>query len=212
VCRHALLPDVGEHYLRTNLIMRKVIILTFLGLSCCTSDKKESDTTETQETSNVDNEFAQYLDLLPTLSLPFETNCEKCCDHLKIDDDNKLIEKFKPEGAAIVGLVSRTEDRAIILVTYPADLIIPSIKVYDLKGNLTGDMTFMTSYCGGEPGFYSRQFFRINSDILLTQIDTLYETTFDSVTYHTLDTTDIKITTKNFRVNEKGEVAEDNAR
>jgi hypothetical protein len=192
--------------------MRKIIFLTFLVLSCCASDKKGSDTTETRQTSNVDNEFTQYLDLLPTLTLPFETNCEKCCDHLKIDDDNKLIEKFKPEGAAIVGLVSRTEDRAIILVTYPADLIIPSIKVYDLNGNLTGDMTFMSSYCGGEPGFYSSQFFRINSNISLTQIDTLYETTFDSVTYHILDTTDTKITIKNFKVNEKGEIGEDNAR
>lgn len=91
-------------------------------------------------------------------------------------------------------------------------MIIPSIKVYDLKGNLTGDMTFMTSYCGGEPGFYNRQFFRINTDISLSQIDTLYETTFDSLTYHTLDTTNIEITKKNFRINEKGEIVEDNAR
>jgi hypothetical protein len=192
--------------------MRKIIILAFLGLSCCTADKKESHGTETQRTSNVDNEFTRYLDLLPALSLPFETNCEKCCDHPKIDDDNELIKKFKPEGAAIVGLVSRTEGRAIILMTYPADLIIPSIKVYDLKGNLTGDMTFMTNYCGGEPGFFSTQFFKINSDISLTQIDTLYETTFDSLTYQTLDTTDIKITKKNFRIDEQGEVAENNAR
>jgi hypothetical protein len=91
-------------------------------------------------------------------------------------------------------------------------MIIPSLKVYDLKGNLTGDMTFMTSYCGGEPGFYSRQFFRINTDISLSQIDTLYETTFDSLTYHTLDTTNIEISKKSFRINEKGEIVEDNAR
>lgn len=192
--------------------MRKILLLTFLGLSCCTADKKENKTTEEKEIAISENEFTKYLDLLPTLTLPFETNCEKCCDHLKMDYDNELINKFKPEGTAIVGLVSRTENRAIILVTYPADMIIPSLKVYDLKGNLTGDMTFMTSYCGGEPGFYSRQFFRINADISLSQIDTLYETTFDSLTYHTLDTTKIEITKKNFRVNEKGEIVEDNAR
>jgi hypothetical protein len=192
--------------------MRKILLLTFLGLSCCTADKKEIKTTEEQEIASSENEFTKYLDLLPTLTLPFETNCEKCCDHLKIDYDNELINKFKPEGTAIVGLVSRTENRAIILVTYPADMIIPSLKVYDLKGNLTGDMTFMTSYCGGEPGFYSRQFFRINTDISLSQIDTLYETTFDSLTYHTLDTTNIEISKKSFRINEKGEIVEDNAR
>jgi hypothetical protein len=188
-------------------------MLTFLGLRCCTTDKKETETTEKQEISSTDNEFVKYLELLPIVSLPFETNCEKCCDHLKIDYDNELINKFKPEGTAIVGLVSKNENRAIILVTYPADMIIPSLKVYDIKGNLTGDMTFMTSYCGGEPGFYSRQFFRINKSISVSQIDTLYETTFDSLTYHTLDTTNIKITRKNFKINEKGEIVEeDNAR
>jgi len=192
--------------------MRKILLLTFLGLSCCTSDKKEAKTTEEQEIASIENEFNAYLDLLPTLTLPFETNCEKCCDHLKVDYANELINKFKPEGTVIVGLVSRTESRAIILVTYSADMIIPSLKVYDLIGNLTGDMTFMTNYCGGEPGFYSRQFFRINSNISLTQIDTLYETTFDSLTYHTLDTTNIEITKKNFRINEKGEIVEVNAR
>ena len=161
---------------------------------------------------SADNEFIQYLNLLPTITLPFEPNCEKCCDHLKIDNDNELVKKFKPEGTAIVGLISRTNDRAIILVTYPADMIIPSLKVYDLKGNLTGDMTFMTNYCGGEPGFYSRQFFKIDKEISLSQIDTLYETTYDSLTYQTLDTVDIKVTTKNFKVNEKGKIVEDNAR
>jgi hypothetical protein len=192
--------------------MRKILLLTILGLGCCTADKKETKTTDEQEITSIESEFTKYLDLLPTLTLPFETNCEKCCDHLKIDYDHEIINKFKPEGAAIVGLVSRTENRAIILVTYPADMIIPSLKVYDLKGNLTGDMTFMTSYCGGEPGLYNKQFFRINSDISLSQIDTLYETTLDSVTYHTLDTTNIEITKKNFRINEKGEIVEDNAR
>ena len=204
--------NVSVHYLPTDLTMKELILLTLLGLCCCTPDKKKPDTTDNQQISNVDNEFVQYLDLLPTVTLPFETNCEKCCDHLKVDYDNELINKFKPEGTAIVGLVSKTTDRAIILVTYPADMIIPSLKVYDLKGNLTGDMTFMTSYCGGEPGFYNKQFFRIDRNIAFSQIDTLIETTYDSITYHTLDTVDIKVTTKNFKVNEKGEIVEDNAR
>jgi hypothetical protein len=89
-------------------------------------------------------------------------------------------------------------------------MIIPSLKAYDLKGNLTGDMTFMTSYCGGEPGFYNRQFFKIDTNVSISQIDTLYETTFDSLTYQTLDTTNIKITKKSFKINEKGEIVKEN--
>jgi hypothetical protein len=87
---------VSVHYLRTNLTM------TLLGLSCCTTGKKETNTTEIQKPLNVDNEFVKYLDLLPTLSLPFETNCEKCCDHFEIHFDNELINKFRPEGAQLL--------------------------------------------------------------------------------------------------------------
>ena len=191
--------------------MRQIIFLTFLGLSCCTAEKNEARAMESQKTASVDNEFIRFLDLLPKLILPFEANCEDCCDHPEIEYDNGLIRKFMPEGSRIIGLVSQTEERAIILVTYPADMIIPSLNVYDLKGNLTGDMTFMTDYCGGEPGFYNRQFFKIDRNLSVSEIDTLYETTFDSITYRTLDTVGVKITKKNFRIDEKRELVADNA-
>jgi hypothetical protein len=191
--------------------MRNIILLTLLGLCNCTTKKNETGTTRYQEISSTNDDFIEYLNLLPIVSLPFQTNCEKCCEHLKVDYNNELINRFKPEGTAIVGLVRKTEDKAIILVTYPADILIPSLKVYNLKGNLIGDMSFMTDYCGGEPGFYNRLFFKIDKNLSLIQIDTLFETTFDTLTYHTLDTVDIKITTKRFKVNENGEVVEDNA-
>lgn len=189
--------------------MRNLVLLTLVAICCCTSDKKKAGD---QNTPYTETEFVEYLNLLPSVTLPFETNCEKCCRHLEIDYDNKLINKFKPDGAAIFGLVNKTDDRAIILVTYPADMIIPSLKVYDLRGNLVGDMTFMGDYCGGEPGFYSRQFFRIDRDFSIHQIDTLYEMTYDSVTYQTIDTVDVKITAKKFVINAKGNIVEENTR
>jgi hypothetical protein len=189
--------------------MRKILLLAFIVfLNCCTKANKETRTSERQEISNVDNEFDNYLDLLPRLNLPFETNCERCCDHPNGDYDNALINKFKPEGAAIVGLVDRTRNRAIILVTYPADMLIPSLKVYNLNGKLTGDMTFMTSYCGGEPGYYGKQFFRITSALSLIQIDSTYHLTIDSVDYHTIDTTKVEITRKDYKINDKGQIVE----
>lgn len=200
--------------------MRNILLIACFGLWCCTTDKKETErekekqieNAEIQEVKTDDSEFSKYLDLIPNVELPFETNCERCCDHAQIDYDNEVIKRFRPEGTTIVGLVSRTKDRAIILVTYPADMIIPSLKVFDSNGKLTGDMTFMTSYCGGEPGYYGRQFFRINPDLTLSQIDTSYHMTVDSVDYHTLDTTKIEIVKKEYKVNNKGEIVEDNAR
>lgn len=197
--------------------MRKILLAILLGLSCCTANKKENDATEKSGTSKpdtmmVDNEFTRYLDLLPIIPLPFETDCERCCDHPEIDYDNELVIKFKPELATVVGLISRTKNRSVILVTYPADVLVPSLKVYDANGKLTGDMTFMTSYCGGEPGYYGTQFFRIASDLKMSQIDTSYYMAFDTVSYQTLDTTKIEITKKEYKINNKGKIVEDTNR
>jgi hypothetical protein len=191
--------------------MTKILLLTFLGLTSCSVEKNEPSGTETQQTAIDGNEFSRYLDLLPKVSILYETNCEHCCTHLSLDDDNALVRKYRPEGAAIVGLVSRTDERAILLVTFAADMIIPSLKVYDLSGNLTGEMNFMTNYCGGEPGFYSSQFFKINTNNSFSQIDTLYEMTIDTLTYNILDTASIKITAKHFIINKAGEIIENSS-
>lgn len=139
-------------------------------------------------------------------------NCERCCDHPKIDYDNKFVNKFTPAGWKIVGLIEKRSEKVVILFTYPADVIIPSVKVYDLGGRLTGGMDFMTNYCGGDFEYYGVQFFRINSDYSFSSIDTSYYLQMDTVDYHVIDTTKIEIATKEFTINSKGEVVENNAR
>lgn len=186
--------------------MRLILLITFLILGGCSNDKKGSDTADTNKVTGKSNEFTEFLDLLPKVNLPFETTCSDCCYHPKIAPNNSLIDKFTPSGSSIIGLIQKTSDRAIILVTYSMDSIIPAIKVYDLNGTLTGEMNFMAGYCGGEPDFFSSQFFRIDREYQFSQIDSLYEFSVDSITYFRLDTLDIKVTTKNYRVNELGEI------
>ena len=36
----------------------------------------------------VNNDFLSFIALLPKVQFPFETNCERCCDHPKIDYKN----------------------------------------------------------------------------------------------------------------------------
>jgi hypothetical protein len=189
--------------------MTRILIVILLGLACCTGDKKQ--TSNKVANSTVNNDFMKFVSLLPKLKLPFETNCEKCCSHPRMDYDTALIERFRPKGSAIVGLIEKTDDRVIILVTYPGDVLVPSVKVYDREGKLTGQMDFMTSYCGGDFEYYGRQFFRITSDLSFSNIDTSYYLKMDTVDYHVIDTTKIEITKKDFSINDKGEVVENNA-
>lgn len=195
--------------------MRKLLHFILLAFIACAPEQKatetnasEADTTQALTNQTISAEFMDYLDRLPKLNLPYETDCDNCCTREEIDYDDPLISKFRPEGGSIVGLISRTDKQAMILVTYAADLLVPSVKVYNLEGKLTGEKNFMTNYCGGEPGFYSKQFFTINRNMVMTEIDSVYETTYDSTTYNTLDTTDIKITRSQFKVNAEGEIVE----
>lgn len=73
-------------------------------------------------------------------------------------------------------------------------------------------MNFMTGYCGGDFEYYGRQFFSITPDLLFNWIDTTYYLKMDTIDYHVTDTTKIEIKKKQFSVNEKGEVVENNAR
>ena len=164
--------------------MIRILIVILFVLTCCTGDKKQTVVTETN--SMADNDFIKFVSLLPKLKLPFEVNCEKCCDHPKIDYDNELVKKFNPEGSAIVGLIEKTSDRVVILVTYSADMIIPSVKVYDLEGKLTGQMNFMTGYCGGDFEYYASQFFRVRSGLSFSSIDTSYYLKMDTVHFEVI--------------------------
>ena len=189
--------------------MKRAFILILMALTSCKQPAKETTRNETAPASTPSSDdFEKYVALLPKVSLPFDTNCEKCCQHPKLDNENWLISKLSSEGETIVGVIEKTSDRVVILSTLAADNIIPSVRVYNAKGELLGKKIFLTNYCGGEPGFYSTQYFRINPDISLTEIDTTYHMTFDSVTYVNTDTTKVDIERNNYTINDKGEITE----
>jgi hypothetical protein len=189
--------------------MRNKIFFALLALGSCTAEKNAPPVAAQPNLPAIDSAFNAYLDLLPIVTLPFETNCDRCCNHPDIDYDNQLISRFRPEGSAIVGLVGRTNDKAIILVTFAADMLVPSLKVYDLTGKLLGEQNFITNYCGGDSAYYGQQFLRINHNLTITQIDSLWHFALDSVDYHITDTTKIEVTKENYRIDDNGEIVED---
>jgi hypothetical protein len=187
--------------------MNKAFVLILLALISCTKSAKDSaDAEAISDQNSTADDFKEYISLLPQINLPFETSYEKCCTYPTLDDNNELISKFKPPGESIIGLIEKTNERIIILSTLAADNIIPTVRVYNVEGKLLGTETFMTHYCGGEPGFYEKQYFRINPDISLTEIDTSYNLSIDSITYETIDTIKIDIKSSSYSINNKGEI------
>lgn len=189
-----------------------LLALILLVFSCGKTENKESvqNNSAVSQKAATDPDFTRFLSLLPKVSLPFEATCDNCCVHPVVDYENELIKRFTPAGSRIVGLVRRNQENAVILVTYPADIVFPSIKVYDLTGKLLDEESLMTNYCGADFEFLGKQSFRINADYSITAIDTSYHFKMDTVSYEIIDTVKIDITEKKFMITEAGSIIENN--
>jgi hypothetical protein len=185
--------------------MKRLSCVFLLAFIACTSTKNE-DANRSIENASTTNDFQSFVAILPELQLPFEVNCEKCCQHAKVDDER--VQKFIPEGSALVGLLGKTSKHAILLVTYPADFRVPSVIVFDMEGNRVYERNFMTSYCGGDEDFYASQFLTINKDLKITTYDTVFNLKRDSIKYEVIDTTSVQIEIGNFLINNNGVVVQ----
>lgn len=102
-------------------------------------------------------------------------NCVDCCGRGFYDSSPSLVSKYIPEGAGLIGTVFVNQNYIGVLVTYSADMIIPSIVIYDVTGRRIDQRNFMTGWCGSEPHEESRLYFQISESLMLTEIDTTFE-------------------------------------
>ncbi|MFZ1807905.1 MAG: hypothetical protein WAU36_11805 [Cyclobacteriaceae bacterium] len=101
--------------------------------------------------SNVDFDlitFADYINRIPSINLPFEFSCDSGLVWPSINYENNVVKKYKPEGAGILGILFQDDDEVGFIYTYPADRIIPIVEIYDLSGNKYGNTSlFELSDC-----------------------------------------------------------------
>ena len=125
---------------------RYITLLTIFILFSCDKkvNKVDSDLGENVEviiddslrTANPEQiKFRDYLDRLPQLNLPFKFSCDSGLVWPKIDYENNVIKKYKPDGAGILGKIYQRDNLVGILYTYPADKIFPVIQIFDDEGN-----------------------------------------------------------------------------
>src|SRR5688572_9672159 len=99
-----------------------IIILSGAILMSCSkgtknslSDKVDSTEVDHRDTAASENAFMEFVSLLPKVNLPFEINCERCCDHPAFDRENELVKRYVPEGANPIGLIFKNENNVGIL-------------------------------------------------------------------------------------------------
>jgi len=155
-----------------------------------------------------ENDFQEFILLLPKIGLPFSIFCADCCAHTEFDFSNELFGKYLPEGSYPVGIISNKNDFIILLVTYAGDMRIPSLVVYDTYGKILDDKNFMTGYCGGELDFSNSQYFEINEDLTIHSTDTIYNFKLDSITHEIIDTIKLEVSKKEYQINSNGQIVE----
>lgn len=136
----------------------KFIIGLFFLLSCSVNN------TDTKIVSKT--EFMKFVDEIPILKTNFSLECSQTINHIDIKSD------YVPEDAGVVGRLKTKEDYSFIIYSYPADIRLPILEVYNRDGKKIDELPlFEMSDCSiDSPSTSSR--FRIQNDetILIEKI------------------------------------------
>lgn len=193
--------------MKTN---RYIFVLSMLILSCKTAEKQALDISHSatpeieQASEKPKSEFQQVCESLPRIELPFELYCEDCCFHPNLTLVQSKIWKYLPEGSSPMGVIELNDDYISLLITYPADWVIPAVIVLDKNGNLIDEEVFLGGYCGSDYQFLSRQYFYIHSSTELQEIDSLFHVRYNEETFDIIDTVKTEIDLKSFKVGANG--------
>lgn len=80
--------------------------------------------------------------------------CGSGFDIPELNYQNGIIERYKPDGATIIGLLYHSKNEAAILYTYPADIAFPIISVVDKTGQEIREVRlFELNNCADDAGY-----------------------------------------------------------
>ena len=97
------------------------------------SDVKEIDTLSNAEFDKI--KFRDYVERIPQIDLPLKFSCDSGLVWVKIEYENNVIMKYKPEGAGILGKLFQEVESVGIIYTYSADVVYPIVHIYNMNGD-----------------------------------------------------------------------------
>lgn len=177
-------------------------IFSFFILSCGTRST-QNERSEESKGQLEKSPFQEVCATLPKVNLPFSVYCENCCEHPE-SSYQRVIQRYLPEGSVFVGIIEQTDEFISILTTYPADMIIPAVVVFDIEGEKIDEEVFLGGYCGSDYGYFSKQYFYIPNERDLVEIDSMFTLDVDPETFKTRDTTKTETEVKKFTISAKG--------
>lgn len=124
-----------------------ILILTVSLLGGC-SQNDGSDNGENFPVINstpqltVDTTFKSFVQSIPYLDADFYLNNGEDFKHVNLKN------KFIPEGAALIGKLPSIDQYEFIVYSYPADIRLPILEVYNSKGKKVNERAlFKYGYC-----------------------------------------------------------------
>ncbi len=189
--------------MRISILLLSVLLI----ISCKTNKKENTEKENTLEDNEIVNtkkvitnkKFANLLSKLETIDLPYKTSCD--ADYvsntvLDTADYAFLVENIWDQPFK---RIETSHNFEIIMFLVPADIILPVIRTYDLNGKQIDSEQMFFSYCGGEPGYFGKEFIKINKDLSIIHTDSIWSCEVDE-NYNDIDSTrTLKV--KNFSVN-----------
>lgn len=159
--------------------------LLLIAISCestsnevdVSKDKEEVEHKDTARLADNQNDFEDYLELIPQLDLPLKFECETgFVPAIHVFYQSELIKKFLPEGATIIGKLT-SGDNPKIIYGFPADIFFPMIYCYDEEGSILEELkVFELRDCVDSEFGSSRTAGEISKDLVLSRSLTLKDT------------------------------------
>lgn len=118
--------------------------------------------------------FEQFADSIPQLELPFELSTS---DEIEYVESNS---RFIPEGAALIGKLKSQSNKWLIIYSYPADIRLPILEVYDNNGKKLHEIQlFDYGSCPVTSSGYSKFVIENEKEIYKENICDLYDSRID---------------------------------
>ena len=115
-----------------------IFIVTFFATSAWMTNPKVLST-------HNNSSFLNFIDQIENLKIGYSINCNERFKHQDIENE------FIPDGASLLGKLKSFDGHHFIIFTYPADIRLPILEVYDDNGlKKLEKQLFDYSACGFE--------------------------------------------------------------
>ena len=141
--------------------MKKTTIMLLLAalFSACGKSNSGSAQQDTPQKA-----FEQFVDSIPTLSLPYQL---RSGDQLVYFDQPT---SQVPEGAMLMGKLPSRENIHFIIYSYPADIRLPVLEVYDNSGTRLSETPLWKYSCPLDAGWQSKSSITEDYNIYIDQV------------------------------------------